>query len=287
MPSLASYRLPEGTHIDYAHLRVKNFQKALAFYKGLLNLTQVQRQGSTISLSPTEAGKPILMLTERPDAIPRPTGSTGLFHIAIRVPNRRELAKLFIRLSQQRYPFQGFADHGVSEALYLADPDGNGLEVYADKPRTEWTFVNGELQMGTWHLDLDSLLSAYSDNEDDGLHPATDIGHIHLNVSDLSKAERFYADTLGFDVVQRNYPGALFVSAGGYHHHIGLNTWSGPGAPPPPQNAVGLIRFGIALPDDRTRTTVQERLRTSEAPLLMTNGTVIARDQDRIEIEIL
>ncbi len=146
---------------------------------------------------------------------------------------------------------QGGADHGVSEALYLADPDGNGLELYRDRPRSEWRWSDGQVAMVTDPLDAAGLLGTISPAEGwPGLDPRTVIGHVHLHVSDLARAETFYHGLLGLDVTQRSYPGALFLAAGGYHHHLGVNIWAGRGAPPPPEDAVGLIAFAVDVPDD-------------------------------------
>jgi catechol 2,3-dioxygenase len=177
--------------------------------------------------------------------------TTGLYHVAIRYPGRQVLAQAFQRLVAHRWPFQGFSDHGVSEALYLADPDGNGLELYVDRAREHWAYRDGQIAMTTEPLDVEGLLAkARTDPATwTGLHPETDIGHVHLHVSDLAEAEAFYHGLLGLDVTQRGYPGALFLSAGGYHHHLGINTWAGVGAPPPPPDAVGLICFSLYVPD--------------------------------------
>ena len=145
----------------------------------------------------------------------------------------------------------GASDHLVSEALYLSDPEGNGIELYRDRPRDEWPVVGDSLQMDTLRSTSDLLGEVDEANGDDAGMPAgTTLGHVHLQVSDLAAAEAFWAEALGFDVTVRGYPGALFVSAGGYHHHVGLNTWAGVGAPPPPDGARGLVRFEVVLPDD-------------------------------------
>jgi catechol 2,3-dioxygenase len=157
----------------------------------------------------------------------------------------------------------------VSEALYLADPDGNGIEIYRDRPRAEWPFVNGQLEMTTDPLDLDDLLAAGTNpaGASDALPDSTVIGHVHLHVSNLADAEAFYAGLLGFDLMQRFGAGALFVSAGGYHHHVGLNTWVGVGAPPPPAGALGLRHFAVRLPGAAAREKVVERLRAANVPV--------------------
>ena len=145
--------------------------------------------------------------------------------------------------------FTGASDHFVSEALYLRDPEGNGIEIYRDRPRSEWEYEpGGELRMGTVALDVDSVMSELPGGDDSGMPDGTRIGHVHLHVADLGAAESFYVGDLGLDVTVRSYPGALFLSHGGYHHHVGLNTWQGEGAPPPPPGSRGLEEFELLLP---------------------------------------
>jgi catechol 2,3-dioxygenase len=192
----------------------------------------------------------------------------------------------------QGWPFQGAADHLVSEALYLTDPDGNGLELYVDRPRAAWPYRNGQLIMATDPLDLNALL-AEADQDPapwTGVDPGVDVGHVHLHVSDLARAEAFYSGLLGMDVTQRGYPGALFLSAGGYHHHLGVNTWAGAGAPPPPPDAVGLISFALNLPGAPAWRALLDRLRAAGAPLEggeWENGLyALIYDPDRNGIEL-
>ncbi len=211
----------------------------------------MQRDGSVAYLSATAQPPYHIVLIEQPEARPKPARTIGLFHVAIRFPNRAELASALLRLIDQGYPLGGFSDHKVSEAIYLNDPDRNGVELYADRPREDWPFQGSDIAMVTDPLDLDDLLAQASPggNADSKASPGTDIGHIHLQVSDLRKGEAFYRDVLGLDVTQRNYAGALFLSAGGYHHHVGLNIWAGPGAPAPPADAAGLVSYAFQLPD--------------------------------------
>lgn len=195
---------------------------------------------------------------------------------------------MFKRLYDNQWPFEGFADHGVSEALYLADPDGNGIEIYADRPRAQWPRRHGELQMGTGELDLKSLFSELRENGEawTGIHPDTTIGHIHLQVSNLQKAELFYHQLLGFDVTQQTFPGALFLSAGGYHHHIGLNIWNSKDGSPLAQDAVGLIRFGIEIPDRQTKSELKDRVVQSRYWNSAEGRQFLIRDEDNIAINI-
>lgn len=259
------YRLPNETRIGQVHLQISDLERALAFYSDLLGFRQVDRGASAATLSATGLAPAQIVLTERPGAQRKPAGTTGLYHVAIRFPSRRALARAFRRLVMLEWPFQGFADHLVSEALYLADPDGNGLELYVDRPREQWHQRDGQIVMATDPLDVEALLAeAREDGQRwSGIHPETDIGHVHLHVSDLAEAEAFYHGLLGLDVTQRGYPGALFLSAGGYHHHLGLNVWAGQGAPPPPPEAVGLLAFSLSLRDEDTWQILRDRVQAS------------------------
>jgi catechol 2,3-dioxygenase len=234
----------------------------------------LSEEGGTVRLG---AGtRALLNLHERRDAT-RATGTTGLYHFAVLVPSRLDLARSLRRLVETNTPLDGASDHGVSEALYLSDPDGNGIEIYRDRPRAEWPRVNGRLNMTVDPLDVEGLL-AESAPADDGLDPDTVIGHVHLHVSSLPEAEAFYAGVLGFDVTERYGRGALFVSAGGYHHHLGLNTWAGVGLPPAPEGSLGLRRFEIRFPDAASRATVVERVRAASIPAAQSEDGVIVRD---------
>ncbi len=288
------FRLPDATQIGHAHLQISDLQRALHFYKDLIGFKEIVRQNETAVLSANGDSPAHMLLTARANAKPKPPRTSGLFHVAIRFPNRRELARVFRNLLEHDWPFQGFSDHGVSEALYLADPDGNGIELYADRPRAQWIWRNGAIAMFTEPLDVDHLLreAATDTSRQYEIHPQTDIGHVHLHVSDLDKAEAFYHGVLGLDVTQRSYPGALFVSAGGYHHHVGLNIWAGKGAPPPPPEAVGLISFSLQIPDEETFAILSQRLKAAGFPSEDRSATanrpaLWTRDQDGNGVEII
>ncbi|MGI8597046.1 MAG: VOC family protein [Thermoleophilaceae bacterium] len=172
--------------------------------------------------------------SSRSQAPPPPRWSSGLFHLALLVPSRAELARAVRRVTGAGGRFTGASDHLVSEALYLNDPEGNGIEIYRDRPREEWEHTGGEVRMSTLALDLDAVMAELPAGDGpDGMPPGTVMGHVHLSVADLAETESFYADVLGFDVTVRSYPGALFLSAGGYHHHVGANTWTSAGVPAP------------------------------------------------------
>ncbi|WP_420631265.1 VOC family protein [Candidatus Leptofilum sp.] len=250
------------TQIGLVSLKVADLGRSLPFYTHNIGLKLLQQEGNTAVLGTTE--RPLLELIEQPGATP-PGGTTGLYHFALLVPSRLELARVFKNLVETRTRFQGFSDHSVSEAIYLGDLDGNGIEIYRDRQREAWPMQNGRLQMGTLPLDLESLAGELNGRPEPwtGIHPNTVMGHIHLHVRDLDEAEDFYCNSLGFERVMRYGASAGFVSAGGYHHHIGLNTWAGRGVPASSPEAVGLRHYQILLPDQPALDAVTERMAKS------------------------
>ena len=242
--------LPADTRIGAVRLRVADLARARHFYEEAIGLAEVDgADGEVVALGTN--GVPLVELLHDPDAPPRPAGTTGLFHLAILVPNRHELARALKRLADSETRLTGAADHLVSEALYLDDPEGNGIEIYRDRPREEWRQAeNGELAMATLPLDLRSVVEELSGPEDGTprIGDGTAIGHVHLEVSGIDPAEDFWAGEVGFDVTVRGYPGALFVAAGGYHHHVGLNIWASEGGSPSPSGSRGLVHFELEVP---------------------------------------
>ena len=239
--------LPDQTRISQVHLRTGRLSRALEFYSDVLGLNMAQGPGPTPTHNgtPTETG--LITLTEDQTASPRPPRSTGLYHFALRYQTRGDLARVYRRVFSAGYPVAGASDHGVSEAVYLSDPDGNGVELYVDRPRAQWRWRNGQIAMVTTPLDLNNLLDTVTASPATPQLPAQpELGHIHLNVAELAAAERFYAEFLGLAVTQRTYPGALFFASGGYHHHIGVNVWAGKTVPP--TNSVGLVAYRVEVP---------------------------------------
>lgn len=252
--------LPASTSLGPVRLRVGDPEAVAAFYRRAVGLHDLPSGDGLVRLG-TLAGVPVVELQGDPSAPARPGRSTGLFHLAILVPTRADLAQAIHRVSGAGRRFTGASDHLVSEALYLDDPEGNGIEIYRDRPRDEWPRRDGELEMATLPLDLDGVLSALpAGTPDEGVPDGTVIGHVQLQVRDIPEAEAFYHGVLGFDPVVRSYPGALFVSAGGYHHHLGLNTWGTRGAPAPPDGARGLDRVHVVLPGSPDVDAVAGRL---------------------------
>lgn len=249
-------------------LKVADLDRSLRFYRDVLGFSLIDEEDSGVRIG-TPGGRVLLELREDRAASPRPRGTTGLYHAAILVPTRGDLGRLLARLVEAGIPL-GQSDHLVSEALYLSDPDGNGLELYRDRPRDEWSWKGGRVAMSVDPLDLRSLLDEGRRGDWIGLPEGTVMGHVHLNVADLQEAEAFYHGILGFDIVA-SLPGALFVSAGGYHHHLGLNTWESRGGGPAPEKSVGLERFTILLPEEAA--VAECRVRCEAAGLSIEEAT--------------
>jgi catechol 2,3-dioxygenase len=238
-----------ATSLGAVTLTVADLDTVSSFYRDAIGLRELGRGGDTVVLGAPGDEAPLIALVARPAAPPRPRRTAGLFHLALLVPSRAELARALHRVTGAGRRFTGASDHLVSEALYLDDPEGNGIEIYRDRSRGEWSYAGGELQMATLPLDLEGVLaSAPAGDTGEGMAPGTRVGHVHLQVGSIPAAEGFWVGAVGFDAVVRGYPGALFVSAGGYHHHVGLNTWAGEDAPAPPRGVRGLRSFEVVLP---------------------------------------
>lgn len=245
------------------NLKVKNLETALNFYQNIIGLKIFKQAANKAEL--TADGQTVLLSLEQiGDAEAKPQRTTGLYHFAILLPTRADLGSFLKHIIQTGYPL-GAADHYVSEALYLNDPEGNGIEVYRDRPSSEWNWKNNLVDMATEQLDANGILAAGKE-EWAGLPAGTVMGHIHLHVSHLKEAEDFYTKGLGFNIVSY-YPQAVFLSTGGYHHHIAINTWQGVGAAAPPNNSVGLNWYTLVFPDETAREIVLKQLQEIGAPV--------------------
>lgn len=274
------------TFIGQVDLRVSNLERSLAFYQHVIGFRVLERSDRKATL--TADGKTPLLSIEQPEQVsPKQPRTTGLYHFALLLPNRSDLACVLQHFIQHQIPLQGASDHLVSEALYLADPDGNGIEIYADRPSPSWAWANGEVVMDTRALDIRNLLQEGSGAEWKGLPAETLMGHIHLHVSSLQEAEAFYIRGLGFDIVSRFGNQALFISTGKYHHHIGLNTWNGVGAPAPADNSVGLISFDIVYPDEEARSSAVQRLKAMGVSVQKSQSSWVTEDPSHNRIRLL
>ena len=275
-----------GARIGAVELAVADLDRVREFYERSVGLRTLDSAAERASLGP-EGGPAILELVAEPDAPPRPPGTTGLFHFAILVPDRRDLAAALRRVGDSGWRFSGASDHLVSEALYLSDPEHNGIEIYRDRPREDWDYDGDQVRMATIPLDVAEVMAAL-----DGADPAapmregTRIGHVHLNVSDLDTTEAFYSRGLGLGVTVRGYPGALFLAAGDYHHHVGANTWAGEGAPRPPLGALGLRWYELLVPDGDELAAIESRLSAAGADVHRSGTELSATDPSGIAVRV-
>jgi catechol 2,3-dioxygenase len=270
-------RLPEQTSLGRVRLRVADVDRAREFYLGRLGFEERDASPNTASFGPP-AGETLVRVEGVPGTRNRPEGTPGLYHFAILFPDRASLARAVAHLYETHWPFQGFADHGVSEAAYLADPDGNGVELYVDRPREAWPRANGRIAMYSQPLDLPSLL-AEADSPGAVTAPASiRLGHVHLHVADLAQAENFWAGLIGFDVTTRDYPGALFLAAGGYHHHLGVNAWAR--GRNRASDVAGLLDFSIRTRSADARDAMRDRFEHQGLAVAETSEGLAVEDPD-------
>lgn len=276
-----------GFRLGPIHLTSRDTNRSIPFYRHRLGLELLAEEGDASWLG--AGGEPLVVIHEDTSAPPKPAGATGLYHFALLLPDRGALGWALKSLLEADYPLQGAADHLVSEAVYLPDPEGNGIELYRDRPMSEWRFEGGQLQMATEPLDMHAVLAAGAHEEGPAVPAASTVGHVHLQVGDLEAAERFYGAVLGFERTTRYGSQASFYSVGGYHHHIGLNTWAGLGAPPPPEGAVGLRQFIGVLEKPSELGELADRLKVEDIEHAHGPGWIEAKDPSgnpiRFELE--
>ena len=281
MTILNSKKLAPDTKMGPVHLTVSDLDRSLDYYRYSIGLRLIGRDGDQASLG--TGREELLRLVELPGAahVPR---RTGLYHFALLLPSRQALCNALHTLIATETKLSGVADHLVSEALYLDDPDGNGIEIYRDRPRAEWPVHDGRLQMDTLPLDVDGILADAGDESTNKLPTETVMGHVHLHVAHLARAVHFYQEVIGFDLQAQMGATAAFMSAGGYHHHLGLNTWAGVGAPPPPPGAVGLRFFVIALPGIAAQDDLLGRLQEAQVMHEQNANGLAVRDPSNNQI---
>jgi catechol 2,3-dioxygenase len=277
------------TVLGQLKLKVSNLDRSIRFYREVVGFQVLEQSPSSASL--TVDGKSVfLILEEIPNPVVTPRRShSGLYHFAILVPTREQLGLSLRNLIKSGIQI-GQGDHLVSEALYISDPYHNGIEIYRDRPRSEWNKDSeGNYVMASDPVDIDGLLEEAGDKPWSGLSSETILGHIHLHVSDLSKSRAFYCDILGFDMVfdASRAMGAYFISAGGYHHHIGMNIWAGVGAPQPPANSTGLSYFTIVLPSVEEQGRIIERIKEAGLLVMEHDDYWVVKDPSGIEVRVL
>lgn len=270
-------------------LKVSDLRRSLEFYETAVGLRVLRVAGGSAELT-ADGENALVELREIPGAPITPRQSAaGLYHFALLLPTRKALGLQLRRLLELGVAV-GHSDHDVSEALYLYDPDQNGIEIYRDRPRSEWQYEpNGQIVMGGRPLDEQGLLREAGDSPWNGMPAGTTMGHVHLHVSNLAESKRFYCDVLGLDVMMdgARFYGALFLSAGGYHHHLAVNIWAGPGAKTAPANGTGLEYYTIDLPDAAELSRAAARLTEAGVPLEEKSGAIFAVDPSGIQLKLM
>lgn len=273
-------------YINKVVLRVVDLERSIGFYQKMMGLKILWEEKGRVGLS-ADGVQPLLELVRPEDAIPKQPRRTGLYHYALLLPHRSQLGLFLKHMRDNNYPIIGGSNHGVSEAVYLQDPDDHGIEVYVDTDSRNWKWEGGQVDMVTHPLDYSGLLEEAGDGHWTGMPKETIIGHIHLHVANLNDAKAFYMDGLGFDLVMELGGSALFLSSGGYHHHIGLNIWNGVGAAPLPKNAAGLAYYTLLFPDDQARRDTIARLRERKDPVMEKDGEFYTKDPSGNVIRLL
>lgn len=253
--------------VGEAALRVRNLDAMIAYYRDAIGLRVIERDANSARMG--SGGAVLLHLVAAPKASIEPRTHAGLFHIAFLMPARAELARWLVHAAMTRIPLTGFSDHGVSEAIYLDDPEGNGLEVYSDRPREQWQWKDGLVTMGTRQLDVDSILALAdtSRNTFERAPAGLVIGHIHLRVGEIAAGRRFYQQALGLNSTRGDREDAAFVASGGYHHHIAINVWNSRGAGPRDKASTGLDWFSLRVRDAGLLSGQLQRLRQASGPV--------------------
>jgi catechol 2,3-dioxygenase len=262
-------------HIGAVGLAVRDLDQAVAFYRDMLGLAVLERVDGEVRLGVADIV--LIELAHRPGLRPDDTHTAGLYHLAFVMPTRSDLARWLLTLARAGGPIIGGNDHGVCEAFYLQDPEGNGVEIYADRPPETWQWSEGQVLMPTVPLDTEDLLRAADEMEYAAAPAGLRVGHVHLRVGDLDAAEEFYHGAIGLEPTRRR-AGAAFLSSGHYHHHIAINVWDSRGAGPRDQQRAGLSWFSIAVSDAATRDAIGLRLRQAGAPVAASPGGLETAD---------
>ena len=279
------FRLPDATHIESVRLQIADLTRSVAYYTTVLGMHVLSQSEGNADLGVKTDGRALLRLVEKRGAraVPR-RGLLGLYHFAVLLPDRPSLGR-FVAHLRDIGAYAGMSDHLVSEAVYLTDPDGLGIEVYADRPESTWRLVDQQLEMATKPMDVASVIASGEGREWDGMPSGTKIGHVHFHVGDIDEAARFYHGGLGMDKIVWSYPGALFMSAGGYHHHVGVNTWAA-GAPPASGDDARLLDWEVVVPDSGAVQGAAASIATAGFEVDRDGDAMVARDPWGIQLRL-
>lgn len=264
-------------------LRVNDLEKMTNFYKEAIGLAVLETQGKSVVLGSESDKEPLVELIEIPKASSR-TLTTGLYHLALLLPTRGDLGAMLYHLVTHKYGLSGASDHGYSEALYLNDPEGNGIEIYCDKPMAEWDIrPDGRIEGITAAMDTETVVKSMT-KLFDGIPPGTKMGHVHLTVHDLESTQEFYEKVLGIVLKSDFFGQAKFFASGNYHHHIGSNVWAGKNLPKPSESQTGLAYYTWVLPNHAELAALKDRLENNKVPVVIQEDTLIFKDNSGITI---
>ena len=281
-----SFHQHPSTYPKHVHLIVSDLTKSTAFYENIIGLHILNKTEDKVEFTANRSDV-LLIIEQSQESTVHIPGAAGLYHMALLLPSKEELGALFNHIRNTGYPFSGASDHKVSEALYLNDLDGNGIELYYDRSPETWNWQNEQVEMTVDPLDIEGLIASATKAEWSGISSGTVMGHIHLSVSNLEKAEEFYVHALGFDIVSRYGSQATFISSNGYHHHIALNTWGRPKAIERNNHTLGLHEFSLVYPNLETRELVVNRLQDIDAVVTVKNNIVRAIDPSGAKVLLL
>lgn len=274
---MKDYHYKPNIYVSELVLKCIDIERAIKFYTKIMGFSLLRMDGNEAVFT-ADGFNPILTVIEPEDIVPKVPKRTGLYHFAILLPSRYDLGLFIKKIRDEWYPIIGGAHHGVSEAIYLEDPDGNGIEVYRDVPSSEWDRAGDRINMVTEPLDYEDLIGLTGEDKWNKAPLKTIIGHIHLHVGDLEETRKFYCDGLGFDLVMEAGTSAIFLSSGGYHHHIGLNVWNGRNAEPQGDNEVGMKYYSIVFPDEESLVETMDNLKNRGYQVIEEDGEFYTKD---------
>lgn len=283
---MPKYHESPSIYIDEIELRVLNLNRSKEFYTKIMGFKVIEEEEKRVVLS-ADGVKPMVTLVEPENPIPKPPRRTGLYHFAILLPSRKDLGLFLKHIREMGYPIVGGAYHGVSEAVYLQDVDDNGIEIYRDIDEKHWDRKNNQINMVTEPLDYKAIMALAGEEKWQGLPEDTILGHIHLHVGDLDQAKRFYCEGLSFDLIMSMANSALFISTGGYHHHIGLNIWHGKNAPPLPDNSAGMKYFSLVFPNAEIREEKINNLKKLGYKIIEDEAGIFTKDPSENLIKLV
>lgn len=281
---MSKFHSAPNIFVTQIHLKVQDIERALEFYQDIMGL-KVLKSEERLAVLSADGVTPLITIEQPIHVISKLPRRTGLYHYAILLPTRASLGLFLKNIFNRKYSIIGGSNHGVSEAVYLQDPDDNGIEVYVDTDLATWNWHNDSVEMVNNPIDYEGIIAEAGDLEWEGIPSQTIMGHIHLHVADLNESKIFYIDGLGFDLIQEMQNTAVFTSTGGYHHHIAFNIWNGKGAKALPDNSVGMKYYSLIFPDEESRAKVIEKLATLGFPAIRKEDKIFVKDPSENLIE--